>query len=206
MPDYSHLPDQVHDSMYTVYGNISEELPDDMPTPLGKPVCITMFVDANLYFDLINGRAVTGILSLVNQTPVDWYSKKQTTVATATFGSEFVAARQATDILVDLRYTLHMLGAPLEQNSYMFGDNKSVVTQSTLPHSKLAKRWYALAYHRVREAVASGFLMFYHIPGTENPADVLTKFLGYQAAWPLLKPLLFWRGETMLQAKGSDRK
>ena len=32
-------------------------------------------VDTNLYHDLVTGRAVTGILHLLNGTPVDWYSK-----------------------------------------------------------------------------------------------------------------------------------
>jgi hypothetical protein len=138
---------------------------------------------------------------------VEWTSRKQTTVATATFGSEFTAAKTAVDQLVDLRYTLRMLGAPVEYTSYMFGDNEAVVNQGTLPHSKLSKRHFALAYHRVREAVAAGFVKFFHMPGKNNPADVLTKFLGYQEAWPLLKPLMFWRGDTAtLQTKGSDRK
>ena len=46
---------------------------------------------------MITGRSVTGILHLVNGTPFEWYSKKQSTVETATYGSEFVAARIAID-------------------------------------------------------------------------------------------------------------
>jgi hypothetical protein len=44
------------------------------------------YVDANLFHGLITGRSVTGILHLVNKTPIDWYvySKKQATVETAT--------------------------------------------------------------------------------------------------------------------------
>ena len=37
-------------------------------------------------------RSVTNILYMMNATPIDWYSKKQVTVETATYGSEFVAA------------------------------------------------------------------------------------------------------------------
>ena len=77
----------------------------------------------------------------------------------------------------------------------MFGDNQSVVTSSTLPHSVLKKRHQLLAYHRVREAIASGVLKFFHIAGKENPADVLTKNLSHTVAWPLIKPFLFWAGD-----------
>jgi hypothetical protein len=146
--------------------------------------------------DLTTGRSVTGILHLVNSTPADWYCKLQNSVETATYGSEFVAARLATEQIMDLRYTLRSLGAPLEGKAYMFGDNESVITSSTIPHSSLNKRHNALSYHRVREAIASNVLWFFHISGKVNPADVLTKFCGHSVFWPLVKPYLFWRGPT----------
>jgi hypothetical protein len=48
----------------------------------------------------------------------------------------------------------------------------------------------------VREAIAAGFLKFYHIRGESNPADILSKHWGFLDVWPLLKPLLFWKGDT----------
>jgi hypothetical protein len=45
---------------------------------------------------MVTGRSVTAILHFLNQTPMDWYSKKQATVETATFGSEFIATRTTT--------------------------------------------------------------------------------------------------------------
>lgn len=57
---------------------------------------------------------VTGILHFLNQTPVDWFTKLQSTVEGATFGSEYVAARTCTDHIIDLRLTLHFLAFPLK--------------------------------------------------------------------------------------------
>jgi len=74
--DFSALPDQQFDWMYTVYGQLEEVLPHDMPTPLEKFVTLAHYVDTNVYHDLITGRSVTGILHLANKTPIDWYSKK----------------------------------------------------------------------------------------------------------------------------------
>ena len=79
----------------------------------------------------------------------------------------------------------------------MFGDNQSVITSSTLPESPLSKRHVALSFHQVREAMASGMLAFIHTPGILNPADILSKLCGYQQAWPHIKPLLFWRRNTL---------
>ena len=81
-PDYSSLPEQNFDWMSSVYGDNGELIPHDIPKPLGKIVRITHFVDANLFHDMITGRSVTGILDLLNQTPIDWFSKKQATVET----------------------------------------------------------------------------------------------------------------------------
>ena len=67
---------------------------------------LTHYVDANLFLDALTGCSVTGILHMIIATPIDWYSKKQATVETATYGSEFVAACTCVEQIVDLRNTL----------------------------------------------------------------------------------------------------
>ena len=57
----------------------------------------------------------------------------------------------------------------------VFGDNKSVIISGSIPSSGLKKKHNAIAYHRVREAVAAGIIQLVHVPGVENIADVLTK-------------------------------
>ena len=196
-PDYSAIPKKLYDWEQSVYAGAEEVIPDDAPKPLGKPVVMTTFVDANLYHDLVNGKSVTGILHLFNKTVIDWYSKKQSTVETATYGSEFVAARTAMEQIIDLRLQLRYLGVTIKGSTMMFGDNESVVNSSSLPHARLHKRHTALSFHRVREGIAAGVAQFYYIPSLSNPADILSKQWGYQQAWPMLQPLLFWEGDTM---------
>ena len=195
-PDYSDLPDQQYDWVHSVYGDVREELPKDLPTPLGMWVLLTTYVDANLFHNMITGRAVTGVLHFINQFPFEWYSKKQGTVETATYGAEFVAARIATDQIQANRLMLRYLGVPIKHSTYMFGDNKSVVDSSTKPHATLHKRHTALSFHRVREAIASKMVKFSHIAGDINPADILSKHWSYPQIWPMLQPLLFWSGDT----------
>ena len=132
-PDYSDLPEQDFEWLHTTYGNVKEIVPNNLPTALGKEVVLTTFVDANLYHDLVTGRSVTGILHLINQTPIDWFTKRQATVETATYGSEFVAARIATDQIVDMRLTLRYLGVPIESSTYLI-DNKDLVGRFIIFH------------------------------------------------------------------------
>jgi hypothetical protein len=195
IPDHSHLEHTTHDWTHSVHGESEEEIPSDMPVPRGKSVRTSAFEDANLMQDLTTGRSVTGVLHLVNSTPADWFCKLQNSVETATCGSEFVAARLATEQIMDTRCTLRSLGAPIDGKAHMCGDNASVIASSTIPHSSLNKRHNALSHHRVREAIASDVLWFFHIPGKVNPADVLAKFCGHSVFWPLIEPCLFWRGK-----------
>jgi hypothetical protein len=96
--------------------------------------------------DVTTGKLVTGILHIINKTPLDWYSKKQATVETATYGSEFVAARICVEQIIDLRSTLRYLEVPVWEKNYMFGDNKSVVDSSMGLHGKLHKRHTMLSF------------------------------------------------------------
>jgi hypothetical protein len=197
VPDYSAIPLPDNNWAKTIYGNVVEEVPHDAPRPLGPGVVMTTYVDANLCHDITTGRAVTGILHLLNQTPVDFYTKKQGTVETATYGSEYVAGRTATEQIIDLRLSLRYLGVQIISGTYLFGDNRTVIDSSMSIASRLHKRHIILSYHRVREAIAAGILYFIHLPGALNPADILSKAWGYQQVWVMLKALLFWEGDTM---------
>jgi hypothetical protein len=205
-PDYSDIPALAYDWEYK-YGEAAEDIPTDAPPPLGKFVVIATHVDANLCHDLVTGKSVSGILHWINGTPIEWFSKKQGAVETATYDSEFMAARLCVEQIKTLRDTLRYLGVPLRTTSYMFGDNKSVVDSSMRIDAKLHKRHTALSFHKVREAIASGMVLFTHIPGTLNVADILSKHWDYGTVWKLLRPLLFWKGDTAdIPARDSSRQ
>jgi len=191
-PDYSSIPVKMYDWEYSCYADAEEETPPDSPKPKGKSITVTSYFDANLYHDVISGKAVTGILHLFNQTPIDWFSKLQSTVETATFGSEHVAARTCAEQIIDLRLTLRYLGVPINGRAMVFGYNVSVVNSAAIPHSRMHKRWVALSYHRVRWAVAAGIINVYHVSSKENAADMLSKHWDLPSVWEMMKPLLFW--------------
>ena len=197
-PDYSYFPNMKHDWSYTVYDNVQEIIPNNCPKPLNKSVTTTTTLDANLLHCLATGASLAACLHFCNQTPTDWYSKNQATVETATYGSEFVAAKTATEQIMDLRYTLRYLGVPIKSKSYMFGDNRSVVTSATLPHSTLSKRHNILAFHRVREAIAAKIINFYRIQSEYNLSDMLSKHWEHIKIIPMIQKLLITCGPITL--------
>jgi hypothetical protein len=188
--DFSETFFEEYDWQRTVYKGARETLPTNAPEPLGKEVDTITFHDANLYHDVITGRSVTGIIHFVNRTPIDWFSKKQNTVETSTYGSEYVAARIAAEQIIDLRNTLRFMGIPLGR-SVLYGDNQSVVNSSMRPHDKLTKRHMALSFHRVRECIAANIFSYLYIPSAENPADILSKHWAYNQVWESLRAILF---------------
>ena len=100
----------------------------------------------------------------LNNTPVKWYSKRQNAVESSSYGSALVAARIATDQVVEMRYKLMMMGVPIKGSTLMFGDNLSVIVSTSLPSSTFKKKHNAVAYHRVREAIAAGIVDLVHMP------------------------------------------
>jgi len=167
---------------------------------MGNKVKLTCYVDADHARDQVTRKSVTGIVLLLNNTPLIWLSKRQKTVETSTYGSELVAARIACDLICEWRYKMRMLGCDLEDESWMIGDNMSVVLNTTLPSSSLKKKHLACAYHRVREAIAAGFIKFGHIGSDENVADICTKPLGNQPFLYLATKYLFRKPKTLIKA------
>ena len=93
-----------------------------------------------------------------------------------------------------------MLGIHEEQ-SWLVGDNMAVVLNTTLPSSSIKKKHLACNYHRVREAIAGGFLTFGHIDTKLNLADMCTKPLSVGILQPLLNRCLFRKPKTLIKAK-----
>jgi Reverse transcriptase (RNA-dependent DNA polymerase) len=160
------------------YGDITEPLPPDAPQPRGKEAVIRVFVDADHAGEKLTRRSRTGFLIYLNMAPIIWYSKRQGTVETSVFGSEFVAMKNATEAARGLRYKLRMMGIPVLTPNYIYGDNMSVIHNTQRAESMLKKKSLSICYHFMRESVAMGESLTGHIRSEDNPADICTKVIG----------------------------
>ena len=193
-----HLPEQEYEWTSSFYGNVKEEIPKDIPKPLGNSVITTTFLDANLLHYIVTGKSVTAVLYFINTTPTDWFSKRQATVETATYGSEFVAAKTAIEQIMDLRNTLRYLGVSIMTKTYMFGNNRSVVMSSTIPQSILNKRHNMLSYHRVREAITAKILEFHWCSSDQKRSDILSKHWDHAKVKDTMRELFDYQGDLIL--------
>ena len=173
-----------------VYRDAVDELPHNMPVPLGEEIDINAFVDADHAGNKVTRRSHTGVIIFCNLAPVVWYSKRQNTVETSTFGAEFIALRIAVELIESLRYKLRMFGVPLAGPANVFCDNESVVKSSSYVDSVLKKKHCSIAYHRIREAVAAEKILIYYERTDTNLADLLTKPLSATKRKGLVQAIL----------------
>jgi hypothetical protein len=157
------------------YPDARDNIPPDMPEPRGKPVQQTMFVDASHAANVVTRQSRTGVLIFLNRAPILWFSKKQSTIETSSFGSEFQALKVGMELLLGFRYKIRMMGIPLEGYAHIKVDNMSVVKNTSVPESQLKKKSNSIAYHFVRQQVAADVARISYEPGETNLADMLTK-------------------------------
>jgi hypothetical protein len=159
------------------YGSCKEDIPLNAPPPRGIGFTMRAFVDSDHAGDSITRRSRTGFIVFLNNAPIFVHSKKQGSCETSSFGSEFIAMKSCCEYLRGLRYKLRMFGVPVESPAYVFGDNQSVLSNSSNPHSVLKKKSSSIAYHFVREGVAKNEWRTTYLNTHLNPADLCTKSL-----------------------------
>ena len=167
-----------------------------MPRPLGgKSMTMQVFVDSDHACDQVTHRSRTGFIVFLNSAPIYWSSKKQGSCETSTHGSEIVVMKQAYEFVRVLRYKLHMMGIPVDEPSFVFGDYQSVLANTANPGSTIKKKSQSICFHFIREGCARDEWRTAHVKNCENIADLLTKSLpNGEKRWHFVKKILHWLG------------
>ena len=175
-PDIDFSEFERRDWSTSEFGTVeSDKAPPNAPGPRGRGFVMRIFIDADHASDTVTRRSRSGFLCYLNCAPITWFSKKQTSVETSSFGSEFVAMKHGTEYVRGLRYKLRMMGIPILGPAYIYGDNQSVLFNTTIPESTLKRKSQSLCYHFVREGCAKDEWRTCYVNTKDNPADILTK-------------------------------
>ena len=126
-----------------------------MPQPRGRSITTTTFVDASHAANKVTRRSHTGFIIFINRAPIIYYSKRQNTVESSAFSSEFIALKTCVEHITALRFKLRMFGVPVDDSTKILCDNESVVTNSLRLDSSLNKKHCSLEIHATRWAVAA---------------------------------------------------
>ncbi len=178
-PSINHADFSKLDWLNTVYANergeLIEDLAKELPRPFGKEFVIRMLVDSDHAGDHVTRWSRSGFLVFLNSALIYWTSKKQTTIETSSFGSKFMAMKTGTEYLRGLRYKLRAMGIPVTNPVYVYGDNKSVLCNTTAPDSQLKKKSNSVGYHHCCEGVALDEWQTCYLKTDENTSDMMTK-------------------------------
>ena len=126
--------------------------------------------------DRDNRRSTKGYVFTVGGTTVSWVSKLQCVVALSTTEAEYVTATKASKEMILLQRFLDELGKKQEL-SRLYSDNESAIhlAKNSAFHSK--KKHIQLKYHFIWSVLEDGQLKLEKIHTSQNPADMLTKFV-----------------------------
>ncbi len=83
------------------------------------------------------------------------------------------------------------MGIDIDSPTYIYGDNMSVINNTSKPESCLKKKSNSICCHFVREAVAARECLTTHIPTLKNFADLLTKVLSGRKRRELVSGVLY---------------
>ena len=134
-------------------------MPHRMPRPRGIAVWTTAYVDSSHGANKVTQRSHSGHTIFVNKAPVKWLSRRQQTVETSAFSSEFIALKHCIEDVGHLKFKLRMFGIQIKEDgeaTHILCDNKSVVTNTSNVESSLNKKHSSIAYHFSRWNVAAG--------------------------------------------------
>ena len=68
-----------------------------------------------------------------------------------------------------------MFGIQCQETTFIYGDNQSVLANTTVPDSQLKKKSNSIAYHFVREGCARDEWRTTYVNTHDNPADLMMK-------------------------------
>ena len=137
------------------------------------------YVDADFGGEVDHRRSTTGYVFTVGTTAVSWMSQVQKIVTLSTTEAEYVAVTEASKEMIWLQGLLTELGFKQEKN-VLHSDSQSAIhlAKNSAFHSRT--KHIALRYHFIRSLLEDDVLKLEKIPGSKNPADMLTKTVTVQ--------------------------
>ena len=158
-------------------------------------------VDFDHAHDQVTRKSLTGFIGFVGSTPVTWGSKRQGSISSSTYTAEFFALSTAADESIGLRYMLQCLDCNVLTNgscpTRIFGDNLSVILNVQNPAADLSKRYVAISFHVVCEAITAGITTAYWLKGQWNLSEIMTKTIP-TALFRQYCDYLYWRPQFHL--------
>ena len=134
-----------------------KDLPE-VPNPLGDRVEVNIFVDASHADNKLNRKSVTGILIYGGDMLVKSISRRQNSVDTSTFSSEYLALKTVVEEVQGMRLLVQSIVVPSKGTTNVHSDSKSLLKSAENPEQDLKHKDVAISYSLVRENIIAGII------------------------------------------------
>ena len=159
-------------------------------------VCTRLSFERAILSSSVNkptGRSISGLFILLGRTVIDWQCKHQPYTTLHSGEAETLAcATGASHLMYWIQLIEQMFGS--QPTAEALTDSTTARQFLTNPLHTSQMRHIRIRLFFVRELVNAGFFRILHIPGVDNPADLLTKPLSRADIDKLLQLLIAWGG------------
>ena len=128
-----------------VYSDAPLDQPPNMPDPRGQGLIISEHVNIDHAGETVTRRSINGFFIYCNNALVYWMSKKQGSIETSSFGSEFLAMKYCMEYIQGIKFKLHIMGIQCDCPIFIYGYNQSILANKTMPHSMMNKKSNSIA-------------------------------------------------------------
>jgi hypothetical protein len=146
----------------------------------GEDGALVGWADAD-FASAYDRRSTSGGLITYGGAVVEYWSRKQASVALSSTEAELVSVSVVAQSIIFIRRVLQEMGLPQDQPTVIMEDNQAVlaIVQRAYPSSKL--KHVQVRDFFVKDQVESGKIQLKYVRSSSNLADVFTKALARQA-------------------------
>jgi hypothetical protein len=141
---------------------------------------LVMYSDADWASDRNDRKSISGNVALLNGGPIMWRSTKQTSVATSSTESEYIAMSQCgkssqwvAQVIRDMGYPQYIGKDPKTVD--IRGDNQGALALVKNPHLHERSKHIDICHHFIRDLAEKARISVTYIPTGDMAADGLTK-------------------------------
>ena len=138
----------------------------------------------------IQARATSGTIVTYRGCPIQWKSKRQPTPTASTHHAELLALYQSTKLALEFRYLLEVMKLGYKTPDPIFVDNEAVSFSASAEVIASKNRHIKTKYFLIMDHINTELVVPW-LPGTDNPADLLTKPLPHEVSSKHSNALLY---------------
>ncbi|PNX67789.1 cationic amino acid transporter 1-like protein, partial [Trifolium pratense] len=144
-------------------------------TDKGNQCELIAYTDSNWCGDANDRKSTAGYLSLLNNAPIAWCSKKESVVALSSCEAEYIATSLCACQAIWLVNLMEEMTGEDHGSVTMNIDNISAINLAKNPVAHGKSKHIEMRFHYLREQVNNGRLCLQHCKSEEQIADIMTK-------------------------------